>query len=76
MAYIFNFKSLKYLKFIRFRMLPVAKIIKKTYQQYTIKHLRLNAISPIFMLRDRDLHFRFQIFKFCKIRSFSYVAGS
>ena len=71
-----------------FHMLKICEIRSFSYvfcrklklwknQQYTFQHLRSNgASSPVFLLHDLDLHFRFQMFKICEIRSFSYVAGS
>ena len=68
LTYIFDFKCYKYVKFDCFRMLPES-------ENYTSKHLRSNAISPVFLLRDLDLQFGSQLFKICEYRSFSYVAG-
>ena len=61
-TYIFDFKWLKYAKFVRIRMLPEAKIIKKK-QQYKFKYLRSNGVSTVFLLCDLDLHFLGQKFK-------------
>ena len=69
-THIFDFNCLKYVKFVRFRMLPEAKIMKK-YQQYTFRHLRWNGVSNVFLLRELDPYVRFRIFKMCEIRSFS-----
>ena len=44
-------------------------------QQYTFKDLQSNNVSPVFLLSNFDLHFRFKMFKICEIRSFSYVDG-
>ena len=50
-------------------------VARKQIQQYTLKFLQLNCVSPVFLLHDLDLHFRFQMLKICEIRSFAYVAG-
>ena len=55
------------MKFVRFRMLPEAKIMKRI-QQNTFKNLQSNSVTLVF-LRDLDLHFRFQMFKIHEIRS-------
>ena len=47
---------------------------KAKIQQYTVKYLQSNAISPVFLICDLDLLFLFQIFKVRETRSFSYVA--
>ena len=64
------------MKFDRFRspMLPEAIIMKM--QQLTLEHLRSNAVSPVFLLRELDLHFLFQMLKICEIRWFSKAAES
>ena len=56
-------------------MMPEDKVMKQI-QQYTFKHLRSNGVSPVFLLREFDLHCRLQMFEMREIRSFSYGAGS
>ena len=62
------------MNFVRFCLLTDDKIMK----QKSAIRIRMFAIvhhKSRFLLRDLDLHFRFQMFKICEIRSFSYVAG-
>ena len=75
LTYIFYFKCLKIVKFVRFLCYRIAKIMKKINQN-TFNYLRLNGVSYVFLLRDPGQHFRFQMFKISEIRSFSYVARS
>ena len=51
----------------------IAKIMNKI-QQYIVKHLRSNAVSPVIFLRDLDLHFLFQLFKCVKFVRFRMFA--
>ena len=74
LTFIFDFKCLKYVKLVCFRILPDNKIMKRNHH-YTYEHLQSNGISPIFLHRELDLHYRFQMFKICAIHSFSHVAG-
>ena len=50
----FRFQMLKYVKFVRFRLLLGAKIMKKN-QPYTFKHLPSNGVNSVFLLPDLDL---------------------
>ena len=43
-------------------------------QQHTLRHLRSNGVSSIFLLRNLDLHFTFQMFKIYEFFLYSYVA--
>ena len=70
----FRFQMFKICEIRSFRMLLEANTMKNI-QQYTLKHLRSNIVSPVFLLRDLYLHFRFEMFNIYEIRLFSYVAG-
>ena len=63
------------MKFVRFRMLTNSKKLRRK-SAIRIKTFAIERQSQVFLLRDLDLHFRFQMFKTCEIRSFSYVARS
>ena len=56
------------------RSLTKIKDVKDAFCRFS--HLSSNGIITKIVLRDLDLHFRFQKFKIYEIRSFSYVAGS
>ena len=71
---IFDFKCLKYVKFVRFSNLQEGKIMKKIAihtQTFAIERHQFR-----FSLRDLVLHIRFHMFKICEIRSFFNVAGT
>ena len=69
LSYIFDFKSLKYVKSVRFRLLLEAKIIFLN-QQYTFKHLRLNGVSPVLPFVTLAYIFDFKCLKFVKFVHF------
>ena len=77
LTFIFYFKCLKYVKFVYFCLFPERKKenIMKQNQQYTLKHVQSNGVTPVFLIGDIYQHFRFKMFKMSEIRSFSYVAG-
>ena len=60
LSYIIDFKCLKYDMWNSF----VFVCCRKKNHQYTLRHLWSNAISPVFLLKDLDLHFRFQMISF------------
>ena len=72
---ICDFKCLKYLKFVRFHMLPDNKI-KKNNQQYILKHLVSNFVSPVFFSSVISTYiFDFRCLK-GDMRLYSYVSRS
>ena len=66
---IFYFKCLQYIKFVRFHTLQEAKIIGETKSEIHIQAFAIKwyIISPVYLLCDLDLQFRFQMFKICEI---------
>ena len=51
-------------------------VMRRWSQTISLCNTYLNMWSPVFFIRNLDQHFRFQMFKICKIGSFSYVSGS
>ena len=60
-------------KIYEIRLLSMLPEIMKKFSNTHLKHLGANGVRPVFLFRDFNLHLRFQMFKICEIRLYSYV---